>query len=68
MLRLLPATTASSTNLVRKKPISGAKPAHFDFFTINCTSLGSQTEHMWRCCNTLPNSGGNVGTEKANNK
>ncbi len=42
MLCLLPAT-ASCKDLVQKnqfpaeKPISWAKPAHFDFFIINCT-------------------------------
>jgi len=34
VLHLLPAT-ASCTNLVQKKPIFWAKPAHFDFFTVN---------------------------------
>jgi hypothetical protein len=34
VLRQSPAT-ASCTNLGAKKPISCAKPAHFDFFAIN---------------------------------
>jgi hypothetical protein len=36
VLRLSPAM-ASCTDLVQKKPIFWAKPAHFDFFTINFT-------------------------------
>ncbi len=44
MLHLLPAS-ASSTNLVWTKPISQAKPAHFD-------CLESHTEHLWRCSYT----------------
>jgi hypothetical protein len=31
------------------KPISWAKPAHFDLFAINFTVWESHTDHRWRC-------------------
>jgi hypothetical protein len=37
VLHLLPATARSTNSSQKKKPISWAKPAHFDFFTINFT-------------------------------